>query len=55
MYCYDCGNKIESWHEYCSHCGADLFQNEKKMTSLKPTYYELLEQYLPTWNQCKYL
>jgi len=26
MVCNDCGHKIESWHEYCSRCGAELYK-----------------------------
>jgi predicted amidophosphoribosyltransferase len=39
MYCKDCGNKIKSWQEYCSRCGADLYKRENVKTTKEHTVF----------------
>lgn len=38
MFCKDCGEKIQSWQEFCKRCGAALFKRDHAPTSDKHSF-----------------
>lgn len=42
MYCNDCGNKINSWQEYCNRCGAALYKRLRRDVTRKHSVFSRL-------------
>lgn len=42
MHCNDCGNKVNSYQEYCNRCGAELYKKQNRNNpKVNPVFHKL--------------